>query len=514
METVDEFVKKLALREHFELRAFQVKAALNAVHHKRSLVVMPTAMGKTFVALLAMARVLHDKPEAKMLFLTPTKPLALQQAKQLEKSLLTQGPVVVLTGEVAPAERTEEYRVAQIVCATPQVIENDVLTSRVKLSDFVLIVFDEVHRSVGNYAYAFLARESQKQDAYIIGLTASPSSEREKLQEILDNLGAKHIEVRSEKDEDVAGYAKPVKMEFVLVDLPPEFARLRGQLEEILRESLERLKQSGFLASASVRLNKRDLLEARAKILQAARTDKRVFSSLSEQARALNVLHAIDLLEAQGLSALRAFLENLNERKEPSKAVQALSRDVRIQLVRKEANELVATGLNHPKVERLKKILAAQLESGQKAIVFAHFRDSVDQLFAELAAAGIKAEKLVGRGNEGMNQKEQAAVLDRFRGGEFNVLVATQVAEEGLSIPEVDLVVFYEAVPSEIRLIQRRGRTGRVRAGKAIVLVTKNTKDEAFLWIARRREAEMNAMLRGLSKNGINEASTKKLTDF
>ena len=44
-------------------------------------------------------------------------------------------------------------------------------------------------------------------------------------------------------------------------------------------------------------------------------------------------------------------------------------------------------------------------------------------------------------------------------------LVATSIAEEGLDIPEVDLVVFYEPIPSEIRYIQRRGRTGRKTAG-------------------------------------------------
>jgi ERCC4-related helicase len=54
-----------------------------------------------------------------------------------------------------------------------------------------------------------------------------------------------------------------------------------------------------------------------------------------------------------------------------------------------------------------------------------------------------------------MSQEEQSAVLESFRNGEFDVLVATSIAEEGLDIPEVDLVVFYEPIPSEIRYIQR-----------------------------------------------------------
>ncbi|MGB9577059.1 MAG: helicase-related protein, partial [Candidatus Norongarragalinales archaeon] len=67
--------------------------------------------------------------------------------------------------------------------------------------------------------------------------------------------------------------------------------------------------------------------------------------------------------------------------------------------------------------------------------------------------------------------------------------------EEGLDVPGVDLVVFYEPVPSEIRFIQRRGRTGRARAGRAVVLIAKGTKDEAFFWSARRKEKALKVQL-------------------
>lgn len=65
-----------------------------------------------------------------------------------------------------------------------------------------------------------------------------------------------------------------------------------------------------------------------------------------------------------------------------------------------------------------------------------------------------------------MSQREQEEIIQRFRDGDFNVLVATSVAEEGLDIPSTDMVIFYEPVPSEIRSIQRRGRTGRTRTGR------------------------------------------------
>ena len=100
----------------------------------------------------------------------------------------------------------------------------------------------------------------------------------------------------------------------------------------------------------------------------------------------------------------------------------------------------------------------------------------------------------------GLSQKEQKKVLDEFREGLFNVLVATSIAEQGLDIPNVDTVIFYEPIPSAIRQIQRRGRTGRHKQGKVIVLMTKNTMDEAFRWSAHHKEKRMYRNLEDLKR--------------
>ena len=91
-----------------------------------------------------------------------------------------------------------------------------------------------------------------------------------------------------------------------------------------------------------------------------------------------------------------------------------------------------------------------------------------------MAQNGINASRFVGQAKReldiGMRQDEQSAILESFKNEEFDVLVATSIAEEGLDIPQVDLVVFYEPIPSEIRYIQRRGRTGRKSSGRVIIL--------------------------------------------
>jgi len=471
-----------------ETREYQEAAAKAILAAGNSLLVMPTAMGKTFVAALVM-RELHGK----QLFLAPTKPLAVQQARRLEE--LVGKKALLVTGEVPPAERAAAYAGAELVVATPQCIENDLLARRIELKDFRLVVFDEAHRAIGDYAYVFIGKQAKKASCFVLGLTASPSSQKQKIIQVCRNLGVEHVEVKNA--EDARGYVPELTLDWEFVNLPPELSRLRERLRHLLGEALDELKSYGFLENAAVsKANKRVLLALRSAIL--ARTpEPAAYKAMSAQARALNLSHAIDLLESQGAAALNEFFSGMDSRDKKSKAVQRLLADPLFAIVRRETRELVDTGLLHPKMPRLSELVAAATKRGESVIVFAHYRASVDSIEAALnALPGVDARQLVGRGNDGMTQKQQAAALDAFRNREFNVLVATSVGEEGLDVPAVDLVVFYEAVPSEIRLIQRRGRAGRVKAGRVLLLVTRDTKDEGFLWISRGKEKRMPGALR------------------
>jgi Fanconi anemia group M protein len=130
-----------------------------------------------------------------------------------------------------------------------------------------------------------------------------------------------------------------------------------------------------------------------------------------------------------------------------------------------------------------------------------------------LNAQGMKATIFIGQANKerkGLTQDQQADILKRFKSGEFNVLVATSIGEEGLDVPAVDYVIFYEPVPSEIRTIQRRGRVGRQVAGKTIFLITKNTRDEAYYWTAFHKEQRMKDILYDLKNKKIKPKFEKK----
>lgn len=484
-----------------EARDYQSNAAESILAHGNSLLVMPTALGKTFVAALVMRKL-----GGRQLFLVPTKPLAVQQAKRFEE--LLGESVLLVTGELPPSERKRAYGEARVIVATPQCIQNDLLSRKLELKDFKLVVFDEAHRTVGDYAYNFIASQAKKH-CFILGLTASPSSDKDKIHEVCGNLGVKHIEVKDHGDEDVHKYANAVDFKWEFVDLPGEYYQLRERLLNLLKEALAELKDYGFVdSSAPSRTNKSKLLALRGPIM-ARMPDSISYRALSSQARALNLLHAIDLLESQGAKALCDFFDGLRARDKKSKAVQRLLADPLYNAASAEAAELVKHGVQHSKMPRLVEIVLEGTGRGESIMVFAHYRSSVDEINRALnSLPGVQARPLVGRSKEGMTQKQQAAVLEAFRSREFNVLVATSVGEEGLDIPAVDLVVFFESVPSEIRLIQRRGRAGRVKAGRVILLVTRDTKDEGFLWISRSREKRMRFAL----QEAGDELSGKQLT--
>ena len=155
----------------------------------------------------------------------------------------------------------------------------------------------------------------------------------------------------------------------------------------------------------------------------------------------------------------------------------------------------------HPEKQTILLAQTLGIEDGERVIVFTESRDTAETL-VEFLGEHFETRKFVGQGDregsDGMTQTEQQETLDAFRAGEFEVLVSTSVAEEGLDVPEVDLVLFYEPVPKGIRAIQRKGRTGRQREGKVHVLLAEDTRDEAYFWIARRQEKQMEEELREL----------------
>ena len=128
---------------------------------------------------------------------------------------------------------------------TPQVLQNDLISGLYSLEDVSLIIFDECHRAVGDYAYVFIAKKytGTPKGHQILGITASPGSTQEKINEISQNLYIGHVEIRTDKDSDVKPYIHNVDNQWIKLKLPNEFLEIKKILEEKLKNIYQWLKE-------------------------------------------------------------------------------------------------------------------------------------------------------------------------------------------------------------------------------------------------------------------------------
>jgi len=491
-----------------ERREYQINIAESAAKDN-TLIVLPTGLGKTIIALILIAKELK-RENNKILFLAPTKPLVTQHSQFLRELLtIDDESIVIFTGEISPAKRKEMWANSRIIVSTLQVIENDLISKRLDLKDVSFIIFDECHHAVGEYAYVFVSEMYQKQheSGLSLGMTASPGNDISKILKVCKNLDINNIEIRTKNDPDVKPYVHDLKITWKEILLPQDFAYTIQLLKKALSERLKILKNVGVVESSSTSvINRTKLLDAQRKIQKEIRSrvkpPKMLFKAASIQSEAMKIHYALELLQTQGVNALKNYFQRMGKEaisKDSSKASRSIMADNDIL----EAVAYVKSlEVEHPKVGEIEKIVEKQFETkpNSKIIIFTHYRDTsayISNLLENVKRA--KPSRFIGQaakeGDKGLTQKEQAQVIQRFKDGEYNVLIATSVAEEGLDIPSTDLVIFYEPIPSEIRSIQRRGRTARKMPGKVIILITKGTPDEGYYWASKRKEKRMRSEL-------------------
>jgi Fanconi anemia group M protein len=485
-------IKKNAI----ESRLYQEMILGRAVNNDL-LIVLPTGLGKTPVALVLSVHRLEKFPGSKVLVMAPTKPLAEQHFNSFRGAInLPEEDFVLVTGMSKPEARMEMYSKAKVIFATPQTIQNDLNKGRVSLSDFSLVVFDEAHHSIGDYAYPYIAKvyAEQAKNKRIVGLTASPGGTKAKIKEIMDNLGIKQVEIRTEKDFDVEPWVKEKQVEWVYVNLPEAFLEISTCLKTAYTNRLEKLRKIGFNKPVGI-ISKRDLLNLQQQLIASPSRDFKKFWGVSLVSQAIKIEHALGLLETQGITSLWNYFRKLSSDK--AKSSKSVLKDKNIGKAMKLAEELEKKGQKHPKIAKLSEIVSKQLRSkpDSRIILFANYREMVRELVRVLAnVENARPGEFMGQ-KEGMSQNEQKLRIDEFREGKYNILVTTSIGEEGIHVADADLAIFYEPVASEIRSIQRRGRVGRTNVGKVIILIAKGTRDEAYYWTAQKKEGIMKRTL-------------------
>ena len=476
---------------------------------RNTLVVLPTGLGKTAIALRVIAEELRRHPTESVLFLAPTRPLVVQHGREVARTLLAPEPLV-LTGAIPPDRRNALLHPPQVIVATPQVIANDLAEGQFPIDTLSLIVVDEAHRAVGDYPYVAIGRANRDgPQARMLAMTASPGGSLGRIQEVWANLGIERFEYRTEQSPDVTPYLHGVGVETVTVPVPPEVRHLAILLRAAVQRQVDVLARIGLLPAGE--LSRRALLEVGSRLhrqigverAQGGASTPGLWAAVTAQSAAMKGLHALELIESQGVDALRDFLA----RQEPvagKRSTPAQRAFLQDEDVRQVAASLARITIEHPKVATAVRIVREELHRGPgvRVIVISQYRDTVDRLveeFTRLNDPDVRPARFVGQAargvDAGLSQKDQVALLDRFRAGTVNCLVATSVAEEGLDIPATDLVVFYEPIPDVIRTIQRRGRTGRARTGRAVVLVADGTRDVGLHRASFSRERKMHEML-------------------
>lgn len=521
-----------------EARLYQQVLAADVLKKGNTMIVAPTALGKTIVATLVAADRLEKVKNSKILVLAPSKPLAIQHESTFKEFLTV--PCSSITGAVKTDERVKRWEESQIICATPQTVESDLLKGRYSLKDVSLVVFDECHHGVGSYSYVYLASRYVKESKFnlILGLTASPGSDKEKIKEVCDNLYIQSIVVKTEEDNDVRPYFNPVAIDWVRVKMSSELEKIKTHVDEALKIRLKGLKNMGVIRTVSV--NKLDILKARGRVQSAisrsVNPKKECFQAISILSAVINIQHSQELIETQGVVTFNKYVARL--RKKKTKAAKSLIQDPNFGKAIYLAREAEKHGLEHPKLKKVTDIIKKELgQNGQtklqsdryvkdadqkssKIMVFTQYRDSLEMIHQKLEKEGIKSAKFFGQasrdGEKGLTQKEQKEIIKAFKIGEYDVLLSTSVAEEGIDIPAVDLVILYEPVPSEVRMIQRRGRTGRKRSGRVKVLITNGTRDEGYYWASVNKERRMKHqlidpdVLEELNSNAIERMENEK----
>jgi len=491
------------LKKPIEARLYQQIVFAEALK-RNTLVVLPTGLGKTLIMVMLTAHKLNQaKTEGKkhgfVLVMSPTKPLT-HQIYQTFTQYLNVLEIMEISGSTPSKHRTKRYELTRVIVATPQTIENDLENGILKLKNCLLICVDEAHRAQGKYAYVNIAKDY---DGHIVGFTASPGKDKETVLRVCNNLKIESIEKRSDHDPDVVKYVHRVKPEVVMIPLPRPYEAALRCVSAIKKGQIIQLKSLShvFGEDISKSTTKTLLVKVREKTLKrmesfAGGQKTAFFKVLGIVGNLMRLIHLEELLETQGIAPARKSVEKLYNKKQKTQNLKNFLQDPRF-------SELTSILINvdekdsiHPKIpillEKIKKELTEKPNS--KILIFSNYRDTVRLISSYLKGEGIENEVFIGqfsrKGDQGLSRKKQLAIMQRFKHGDLRVLVSTSVGEEGIDVGECDLVIFYDAVPSNIRLIQRRGRTGRKREGKVIFLIAKGTRDEAYYYASRAQETK------------------------
>lgn len=461
------------------------KRIIESALKKNTLVCLPTGMGKTFIGLVVMYNFHRWFPTHKVIFMAPTRPLVHQQLKawndQFSKSLNIK--VIEVTGSMSPEKRHQVWNDCNVFFTTPQVFENDLVNNIIEKDSVVCLIIDEAHKAVGNYSYCTIINrlDAGNVSFRLCALSATPGSTIVSIQDLINNLRIEKIEFLGENSEELKPYTSERTKEVILIPNDEFIDKVKLVLDDFIKNFyLFPLKKFGCHLNNDI-----DCLNiASLSLISQSGPVEGYLGGLKI------MLHVRDLLCLYGINSFISYLNSFETgNNSPLKAriKNQLSQSESFQrlFIELRAKTCSLNFISHPKLHFLGQKLHSHFSESDdtKAMVFSNYRESVYEIcqYLQRVSPLLKPVPLLGQRDSSKRGKiNQQDVIENFIEGKFNILVSTSIGEEGLDIGYVDLIVFYDAHSSPIRLVQRSGRTGRKRDGKILVLVNENKEYSFF----------------------------------
>ncbi|VAI03073.1 unnamed protein product [Triticum turgidum subsp. durum] len=234
----------------------------------------------------------------------------------------------------------------------------------------------------------------------ILALTATPGSKQPNIQAVINNLCISELIHRDESDLEVKRYVNTRTVELLKVPVGSDTTQVNAMILDLINTHVVQLRAAGVIDNRdAANWNPHQLLILRTKFSQAPPP---------------NI--------------------PLEKKKEIHKSFAAL-----VSLCHKISSE----GLPSPKVQKLAEVLVDHFHKNDskdsRVIIFSNFRESVNEILGSLRDSGgglFRPAQFIGQSStgdrlKGQTQKMQQAILQKFRAGDYNILVATSIGEEG-----------------------------------------------------------------------------------
>uniref|UniRef100_W8CE92 Fanconi anemia group M protein n=3 Tax=Ceratitis capitata TaxID=7213 RepID=W8CE92_CERCA len=534
-------------------REYQLSIVNNSLF-KNTLVVLPTGLGKTFIAAVVMYNIYRWYPTGKIIFMAPTRPLVAQQIEACQSVMpFPDNDTVELTGRLQRSRRKELWNTKRVFFATPHVVHSDIIAYQKACEEYSvdsifpfqkvrLIVVDEAHRARGRYAYNEVIRTIKQRNNYfrVLALSATPGRTMEDVAEVVKNLLISHIEIRCDTSVDVLPYVHKRVMKTIVVTLSEDLKKLSEEVLSIINPYIRQLVDSNVLSGSLQRISRNFLLFEQKRFRERSQYQQypEKSSITTNFSFCISMYHALELLERHGV---RVFLNYFDESDE-GHCKFVLNMEPRIKrLVGRLHDELgpnpfefplhpMTNGrlpkisdnfyFGHPKFEQARNCLLHhfQAKPHSRAIVFCEYRESVMLMYQLLLQhpALLRPRYFIGQGNingslRPLTQKQQIEIMQGFRIGKYNILISTSIGEEGIDVGEVELIVCFDvSTKNPQRFIQRIGRTGRRKQGNVVVLVTEGQEHQILKDVLAQKDQTNAKILQSTAvKNSLYKCSPR-----